>query len=76
MDAAAHEYVAEETAEFEKNVLHAAIVREVRAASNIWRQLGLALLTSILAPVLLGAIILFGLTYDEWFPTIRDIIGQ
>ena len=59
-----------------EDAINSAVVSQVKAVSSVWRQLGIALLTAILAPVLLGAIIVFGLTYEEWFPTIRDFLGR
>ena len=46
-----------------------AIVSEVRAASGFGKQLTVALVTAILAPIIIGGIIAGALTWDKFFPT-------
>lgn len=51
----------------------AATLAEVRSAGGFKKQLGIALLTAILAPLLIGAIIASALVYSDRFLTIRDV---
>ncbi len=53
---AAYAYFEERLAAEREDILRSVIVAEVRAASVWWKQLAVALLTAIVAPVLLGSI--------------------
>lgn len=75
-DGAARRYLEDEIAEAQQEVLRSALVREVRAAGSFWRQLAMALATAILAPIIIGGIIAFALTYDRVNPTFGSISGR
>lgn len=51
----------------------AATLAEVQAAGSFRKQFSIALLTAILAPLLIGAIIATALVYNDRFMTIRGI---
>lgn len=68
-DDAARNYLEEEIAQAKQEVLESAIVQKVQAASAFWKQLAMALLTAILAPVLLGGILVSILAWQKYsFP--------
>jgi hypothetical protein len=46
-------------------ILRSAIVSEVKAAGAFWKQFAIALLTAVLAPLLLGAVISLAILYDK-----------
>jgi hypothetical protein len=72
-DKAARDYLAEEMEEAKRAVFQDTIVREVKAAGGLWRQLFLALIAAILAPLIIGAIIAVALSYDKFYPTIGSV---
>lgn len=74
-DAAARSYLADEIEARERMALQDAIVREVKTAGAFWRQFAIALLTSILAPIIIGGVIAAALVYNDRFPSIRDVSG-
>ena len=51
----------------------AATLAEVRSAGAFRKQFGIALLTAILAPLLIGAAIGAALIFNDRLPTIRDV---
>ncbi len=71
-DAAARTYMRDEIEGLEERALNSAIVAEVRAAGVWWKQLLTALAMSILAPLILGAIIVFGHGVSL-YPTPSDV---
>ncbi|WP_375459897.1 hypothetical protein [uncultured Enterovirga sp.] len=74
-DAAARSYLADEIEARERLALQDAIVREVKTAGAFWRQFAIALLTSILAPIIIGGVIAAALVYNDRFPSLRDLSG-
>lgn len=68
-DAAAREYMRAEIEQGKKDVLETSIIKEVKAAGSFWRQIGIAILTAVLAPIIIGGIIAAFLAYNEIFPT-------
>lgn len=75
-DQAARRYLEEEIAEGQEEVLRSALIREVRAAGAFWKQMAIALATAILAPVIIGGMVAFALTYDRIAPTLGGIVGR
>lgn len=72
-DGAARRYLEEEIAEGQEEVLRSALIREVKAAGSFGRQMAIALATAILAPLIIGGVIAFALTYDRAVPTLSGI---
>ncbi|WP_312361876.1 hypothetical protein [Agrobacterium sp.] len=78
-DAAAREYMLPEIEQGKKNLLEASIIKEVKIAGSFWRQISIAILTAVLAPIIIGGIIAAFLAYNEVFPTFVKVpvpIGQ
>lgn len=75
-DEAAREYLADEIAAAKEEALRSAVVSEVKAASAFWKQLAMALATSILAPLLLGGIFAAILAYNNLMPTSDDVLNR
>ncbi|MEH3146832.1 MAG: hypothetical protein PGN34_16120 [Methylobacterium frigidaeris] len=69
-DVAARAYMADEIEEARQETLKGAIVREVKAAGNFWRQLFIATATAIIAPVTIGLIVVTALRSEAFIPTI------
>ena len=74
-DIAARNYLREEMEAADERALGSAIVAQVRNAGSFWKQLGLALATAIVAPILLGGVIL-GAKYYSSLPTPADIAAK
>lgn len=74
-DLAARDYLRDEMEAADERALGSAIVAQVRSAGTFWKQLGLALVTAIVAPILLGGIIL-GAKYYSSLPTPADIAAK
>jgi hypothetical protein len=72
-DKAAREYLAEEMEAVRKEVFQDTIIREVKAAGGFWRQLSLALIAALLAPLIIGSAIAVAITYDKFYPTISNV---
>jgi hypothetical protein len=72
-DMSARDYLRGEMDQMRKHLLQTEIVRQVRAASGWWRQLAIALMTAILAPLLIGAVIVFALAYGTALPSLVDL---
>ncbi len=70
-DAAARTYMREEIEGIQERALNSAIVAEVKAAGVWWKQFLMALAMSILAPLILGAVIVFGHGFSL-YPTPTD----
>ncbi len=64
--AAADEYLEQQLTEERRNILRNAIVSEVKSASDWRKQLGMALLTAIVAPLILGGLIAAALFYSTY----------
>lgn len=73
--AAADDYLEQQLAEEKQKVLRDAIVSEVKSASDWRKQLGMALLTSILAPLILGGMIGAALLYSKYL-TPADVANR
>ncbi|MCJ2074492.1 hypothetical protein MKK68_02305 [Methylobacterium sp. E-016] len=58
--------------DLQKSELGAAVAT-VKAAGSFWTQLGVALLTAIIAPLIIGGVIVFALAFSDRFPSIREI---
>jgi hypothetical protein len=72
-DDAARRHLAAEIETQKKQAVDSSIVAAVKSASAFWRQAALALLTAILAPLIIGAVIVFSRYYDLIFPTASSI---
>ncbi len=72
---AADAYLEQQLADERRNILRDAIVSEVRAASVWWKQLGMALMTAIVAPLILGGIIYAAGLYSRYV-TPADVAGR
>jgi len=70
-DAAARAYMRDEIEGIEERALNSAIVAEVKAAGVWWKQFLMALAMAILAPLILGAVIVFG-NWFSLYPTPSD----
>lgn len=75
-DNAARHYLEEEISNGKEEVLRSALIREVKAAGSFWKQLAIALATAILAPLIIGAVIAFALTYDRMAISINSVSGR
>lgn len=69
-DQAARAYLAEEIATEQDKVFQRDLLSAVRTAGSLRRQVGLALFTSILTPIILGLAILALSAYKDKFPAI------
>lgn len=69
-DVASREYMADEMEAARQEVLKSAVVKEVKAAGNFWRQLFIATATAIIGPVIIGLIIVAALKSEAVLPTI------
>ena len=69
-DIAARAYMAEEIEQARQDTLKSAVVREVKAAGNFWRQLFIATVTAIMAPVIIGLIVVAALRSEAFVPSI------
>lgn len=58
--------------EVQKSELGAAVAT-VKTAGSFWTQLGVALLAAIVAPLIIGGVIVFALAFSDRFPSIREI---
>jgi hypothetical protein len=74
-DAAARNYMADEIEAARQEVLQTEIVTVVKAASSFWKQFAINLATGILAPIIIGGIIVLWLAASDRFPSVRDITG-
>jgi hypothetical protein len=72
-DISARAYLGEEIAAGKEEVLRSSLIREVKAAGSFWKQMTIALATAILAPLIIGGVIAFALTYDRIVPTIGSV---
>lgn len=72
-DIAARIYLEDEMEEAKTAVFQDTIIREVKAAGGFWRQLFLALMAAILAPLIIGGIIAVAIVYDKFYPTIGSV---
>ena len=72
-DSAARAYLADEMEAAKTAVFQDTIIREVKAAGGLWRQLFLALIAAILAPLIIGGIIAVAINYDKFYPTIGSV---
>ncbi|WP_342167148.1 hypothetical protein [Methylobacterium sp. SD21] len=70
-DAAARSYMAVEIEQIGQDLLRTFVVREVKAAGSFWRQFAIALLTAILAPLLIGLVVVAALRSEDYMPTIK-----
>lgn len=71
-DTAARDYMRDEVEAAKEQALNSAIVREVKAAGVWWKQLLMALAMAILAPLILGAVIVFGDRFSH-YPTPAEV---
>ncbi|MGX7708864.1 hypothetical protein [Methylobacterium sp. Gmos1] len=69
-DVAARAYMADEIEQARQDTLKSAVVREVKAAGNFWRQLFIAMVTAIMAPVIIGLIVVAALRSEAFVPSI------
>jgi hypothetical protein len=76
-DAAARAYLKDEIEEASNKARDAEIITQIKAATGgFWRQLGLALITAILAPLIIGAMIVSANYYSHFFPTPSDVSNK
>jgi anti-sigma-K factor RskA len=69
-DVAARAYMAEEIEQARQDTLKSSVVKEVKAAGNFWRQLFIATVTAIMAPVIIGLIVVAALRSEAFVPSI------
>ncbi len=67
-DVAARDYLEDEIQEEKEQAVSASILSEIKRFTSAWRHLGVALLMAIVAPVLLGGIVLLIGLYHGSFP--------
>jgi hypothetical protein len=72
-DIAARAYLSDEVEAAKDEVLQNTIIREVKAAGGFWRQLALALVAAVLAPLIIGGFIAAAIVYDKFYPTISSV---
>jgi hypothetical protein len=72
-DDAARAYLGEEIEAQKQEAVRTSILSEVKAAGSFWRQLATALITAILAPLIIGGMIAAALTYDHFAPVAGDV---
>ena len=72
-DEAARTYLSDYIAEEKRLAIERSIVAEVKASGGFWRQMSIALMTAILAPLIIGAMIAAALTYDKLTPTASEV---
>lgn len=72
-DNAARAYMADEIEKTTQEAVRDSILNEVKAAGSWWRQTAIALVTAILAPLIIGSLIVAALWYDELMFTATDI---
>lgn len=72
-DSAARRYLQAEIEKQKAEAVRTSILSEVKAAGAFWKQLAVALVTAILAPVIIGGIIAAVLAYDRVVPTATDV---
>lgn len=64
-DTAARDYLGGEMSAARQHAIETEIVTRVRAASAWWRQFAIAVITAVLTPIILGAILASILAYNE-----------
>jgi hypothetical protein len=72
-DAAARSYLEDEITEGKREILDAAILREVRVASGLGRQIGFAVMAAVLAPVIIGGFIALAILFEKLGPTVSGM---
>ena len=72
-DAAAKVYMTPEIDRQKKDAVDQSILRELKRANVWWKQIGVALITAILAPLIIGAVIVAARSYDLFMPTATDM---
>lgn len=72
-DVAARAYLTEEIETGKREVLESAIIARVQSAGAFHKQLSIALLTAVLAPIIIGSIIAAFLAYNKVFPTFVQV---
>lgn len=72
-DVAAREYLKADIEAEKEKAVNKSILAEVRAAGSVWKQLLIAVFTSILAPLILGGVIVAALTWDRFAPTAAGV---
>ena len=63
----AENYLQERIAQHKEDILNTAVVAQVRAASSWWKQLALSLLAAIVAPLILGLVLVAINAYSGLF---------
>ena len=72
-DQAARANLAEDIDWAAADALKSAILTEVKAASAFWKQLAMALVTALLAPIILGGVIFLLLFFSDRMPTASTV---
>lgn len=72
-DVAARNYMADDIEAAKQETLRGAVVREVKSAGSFWRQLFIATITALAAPVIIGMIVVSALKGEAFVPTISGI---
>lgn len=72
-DNSARTYLADEIEAQKQQAVRSSILNEVKAAGAFWRQMAVALVTAILAPLIIGGLIAAALTYDRVIPSASEI---
>jgi hypothetical protein len=72
-DSSARKYLFNDIEAQKQEAVRTSILAEVKAAGSFWRQLATALITAILAPLIIGGVIVAALTYDHFAPLTSDV---
>jgi hypothetical protein len=72
-DRAARAYLAADIEEQKRAAVNASIASTLLSASSWWKQLGIAVVTAVVTPIVLGAAIVSIIHYDEYFPNASSL---
>ena len=74
-DNAAREYLASELATEHDKTFQTKLLEQVTKASSLRRQLGIAIITAVLTPIILGVVIVGIVAYKDWYPGVFTMPG-
>ena len=72
-DNAARRYLADEIEAQQKQAVDQSILREVRSATSLTKQIALAVITAVLTPLILGALVAAAYSYDRFMPSATTV---
>jgi hypothetical protein len=75
-DIAARRLLADEIVRQRQQAVDASILAEVRAASSVWKQFLIGLITAIVSPLIIGGMIIASRAYDQHFPTATQVAKE